>query len=594
MPLPLRPLLFGFVLGGTATFLALRAASPVPGPAPAQTGPATVTLHAWSPKDSVMPPALVREEAASAVAAWFALRGPSGGVPGYPARAAALRALLARLPSEAFPRLVDALSASAKDEEKGLFEMVFGTWIRRDDAASTRWAAAHDLSPAGRWKQSHFLGLALEAMRAWSGQDAYAAASWAAAIPDLDTRLRLATGPFCAMAETSPERALALARSFGADFCESILPDMVESMARKDPVGTLRSCAPEVWKNGDGFPWLRPAIDTWMKQDGPAALAWLLAQPRDDDRDLARWFNMLGSDSSASRRTVADFLATTPGVPHRSQALRYLFSSWSIETPREAIAWLDQLPDSDLRINLLERSFYNRDTPQASLPLALVMPEGANRTERLAQLLGAWAKNDAGAALAWMRENAAQPGVSEAAYAVHGPLLADLAREDPQAALAEWQALADPKARSASVDAIARVWGQKDPAAAFQWAAAQNQAAETPTYGGNAGLLSKWAQADPEAALRWVEDWQAGLPENMRDTGRGYYDSLGGTPEERYPRAATAELYSKIRDPEIRLDTLARHVREWLTKDPAAARAWVGASPALTPGQRTALLAAAP
>ena len=592
MPFPLRSLSFGIVLGAAATFLAIRptfsdlSATGSSHPAPSSLPPAP-SLPAWSPKNSVTPPTLARAEAASAVAAWFALRDSSGGVPGYPARAAALRALLARLPADAFPRLVDGLAASAKDEERRLFEIAFGAWIRRDAPSAAGWAAAH----AETGDKRRFRDLAFEAMRAWSEHDAPAAATWAASFSDLDTRIFLAIRPLCTIAETSLERAVALARSFGADFCEGVLPAIVESASKKDPVGTLRSCAPELWKNGLGFFQLRHAIGAWMKQDSPAALAWLLAQPRENDRHLAGWFNNLGGDTAASRRTVADALASTPGVPHRAETLRLLFLRWSNETPQEAIAWLDKLPDSDLRIDILERSDYFRDNPQDSLPLALVMPEGANRTERLALLLGAWAKTDSDAALAWMRENGAQPGVNEAAYAVHGPLLAALAREDPQAAVAEWQALEDPKIRAASVDAIARAWGQKDPAAAFQWAETQHQAAPSRSYGGNAELLSKWAARDPETALRWVEDWQAGLPENKRDMGRGYFDSLGGTSQERYPRAATADLYSKIRDPGIRSDTLDRHLREWLTKDPSAARAWVKASPALTPAQAATLLA---
>ena len=575
MPLSLRPLCLGVLLGGTATWFALRPA-PAGLPAPSSLLPAP------------SPPALARDDAASAVAAWLALRDPSGGAPGYPARAAALRALLARLPADAVPRLVDALASFSNDEEKRLFELAFNTWMRRDASASARWAATR--AETGPAERERFLEHAFEAMRAWGAQDAQAAATWAAAFPDAHLSTQLARAPFSALAETAPDRALSLARSFGGDFCRGVLPSIIYTMSKKDPVGALRICGPEVWQNGDNFFHFSHAIGAWMKQDRPAATAWLLAQPRENDRDLSVWFANLGDDTPASLRTAVDALATTPGVPRRADTLRYLFSNWSSKAPQEAIAWLDKLPDSDLRIDILERSDYSRDKPQESLPLALAMPEGANRTERLALLLGDWVKKDADAALAWMRENGAQPGVNEAAYAVHAPILAALAREDPQAAVAEWQALDDPKTRSASVDAIARAWGQKDPAAAFQWAETQNQSAPTRSYGGNAELLSKWARTDPETALRWVENWQAGLPENKRDMGRGYFDSLGGTSRERYPRAATADLYSKINNPAIRFDTLARHVREWLTKDPAAARAWVEASPAFTPADRAVVL----
>jgi hypothetical protein len=42
----------------------------------------------------------------------------------------------------------------------------------------------------------------------------------------------------------------------------------------------------------------------------------------------------------------------------------------------------------------------------------------------------------------------------------------------------------------------------------------------------------------------------------------------------------------------LREETLANHVREWLTKDPAAAKAWLENHDALTPAQAASLLAA--
>jgi hypothetical protein len=47
--------------------------------------------------------------------------------------------------------------------------------------------------------------------------------------------------------------------------------------------------------------------------------------------------------------------------------------------------------------------------------------------------------------------------------------------------------------------------------------------------------------------------------------------------------AATADLYTKIKDTSLRTEVLTRHAREWLTKDPAAARAWLESSSALPP-----------
>jgi hypothetical protein len=219
------------------------------------------------------------------------------------------------------------------------------------------------------------------------------------------------------------------------------------------------------------------------------------------------------------------------------------------------------------------------------------MPEGANREQNLSRLLSAWAKLDSDAALAWIRQHEAEPGVSVASRAVHGRLLAELAREDPKAALAEYAALADPATRAAAIEPIAEAWGRSDPAAAFRWAVANHEAAGKRHVGSERELLHRWAQTEPEAALRWTEAWIAADPQRAGFQGSAYLEALGGYWNDKAPRAATADLYSKIKDPALRATALANHVREWLAKDPAAARAWLDSSSALTPDQRAALLA---
>ncbi len=588
MPRLFPSLCVGFLVGGAAGYFLLRPAAPAPA-AEAALPAGPVKLSSWSWQTTPTPPSLKRDEAALAVSAWLALHDPSGKPAAYATRAAGLRALLVRLPAEGFPRLLEGLVASKADDDQRLLQIAFSAWTARDPATASLWIA-------GRLEKNssdeRLFGLAYEALRAWSAKDPEAAASWACALRDDKLARRLAGGPLRSLAEKNPERALALARSRDDDFRKVVLSSVLGPMGKKDPAGTLRTFAPELWKNGDGFYELRDVISSWMKQDGSAALAWLLAQPRDSDRDISNWLANLGDNTPAWRRTVADALVSNAAGSNRSDLMRDLFFRWGNEQPAEALAWLNQLSDPDLRIDLLEKvgNSYYSNNPEKSLPLALAMPEGANRTGRLAQLLGAWAKINSDAALAWMREHSAEPGVSGASYAVHGALLADLAREDPQAALVEWQALSDAKTRDNTIDAIARAWGQKDPAAAFQWAEAQRETQPQRRYGGNSELLYEWAKKDPEAALRWVEDWRARIPENAHHPIDYYFAALGGTWNEKAPRAATADLFTKIKNPAVRVEALSNHVREWLTKDPDAARAWVEVNPALTPADRAKIL----
>lgn len=583
MSSPLPFLGLGLLLGGSATWFALR---PPAADASAALAPAApVTLAAWSWRDSGTPPLLARNSATSAVSAWLALRGPDGRPADYATRVASLRALLLQLPADAFPRLVEGLSRSGQDDDLRLRRIAFSAWTTHDAPAATLWAVAQG-------EKSY--NLAGEALGAWSAKDAAAAATWACSLSDDKLARRFAGQALATLAEKDPNRALALARSRDDAFREAVLASVLRSLGKNDPAGTLRTFAPELWKNGRGFYSLQGLISSWAKKDAPAAIAWLLAQPRSGNGNIANWFSNLGDNSPASRRALADAIIAAPGVTNRASIMRDIILNWGSSNADDLSAWLRQLPDPDLRISLLESasSITYSDNPERSLPIALAMPEGANRAHRVSELLGSWAKINSDAALEWMHKHAGEPGVDEASYVVHGALLGEIAKDDPQAAIAELKNLSDPKARFAAASAIAKAWGTHDPAAALQWLGEQKDAANNRSYGGDHELLRRWAKTEPEAALRWIEDKVASSPE-IKGMTAYYLESLAGDWNEKAPRATTADLYAKIKDPALRVETLTRHVKEWLTKDPDAARAWVETNPALTPEQRTKILAPA-
>ncbi len=584
-----RPLLFcvGVLLGGLTTWFLLRPAplaETLGQPSASAPVAVPVRLPPWSWRDSPTPPLLGSNTASSAISGWLALGALDGGVPTYAARVVSLRALLLRLPAESFPQLIAALSLSARVDDIRLRAVAFGTWTTRDAASAARWAAAHGPDS---------LDLARDAVRVWAGQDPAAAATWACAIPDDKTARTLASLTLSTLAETNPSRALELARSRDDAFRNGVLASILQTLGKSDPAATVRTFAPELWNDGKGFPALRDVLRLWTKKDPSAAAGWITSQPRRTDYDLSNWLINLGDDSAAWRRTAADAFLTAPGLTHRTSALRNLLFNWSTSQPAEAAAWLNGLPDPELRLNLLDSAShsYLSNNPEKSLPLALIMPEGANRTQRLSQLLGAWAKINPDAAVAWMREHQVEPGVASASHAVHGALLAEIARDDPEAALADWRALPDAKARLAAIGSIAKAWGEKNPAAALKWAEQERETAGNRSYGHETELLFRWSQTQPEVALRWIEDRIVNLPDGTREFVSSHYlDALGGTWNEKAPRGPTADLYAKIKDPALRSETLTRHIREWLTKDPAGARAWLDSRDALTPAQAAALL----
>jgi hypothetical protein len=507
MKLPLSLFALGLVLGASATGFLVR-----PGLAPSASTPSgPVTLPAWSWRETVSPPALAPDTIGPALAAWRTLRAADGSPAAYPLRAQALRALLARLPAEAFPRLLATFAGTVPPDDARLRQIAFDRWVELDAPAATRWAAS-----AGK----NLRHLARQSALAWAALDAPAAAAWVCALSDPEAARELARFVLPALAETDVSAALALAGSRDDAFREAVLPSLLEPLAKADPATALRTYGPTLWKNGQGFWQLRDTISEWSRRDPAAALAWLTAQPTGDQADqLSHWISTL-AQTTEERRALATVLAANPAIPQGREALGNIFFSWGTDKPADALAWLNQLPDPDLRLSLLVRAGNSRytDNPEKSLPLALALPPGQNRNRSITSVLTAWAEIDPSATLAWINTQN-DPALAPAALAVQGALLAHIARDEPATALAEWAALSDPRAKQAAIQPIVEAWGKTDPAAALQWANAQETDNSTSYH--RVELIHAWAKQDPEAALRWAE------AATLKQTARGQHHYPG-------------------------------------------------------------------
>lgn len=546
----LRLFILGLVLGTAATFLLPRSTTPA--------------------------------DASELVATTNSSRAPSPAavIAPYATRADALRALVVRLPAADFPRLLASFPITADLDERRLRQIAFDSWTDLDPPAAARWAAA-----AGKPLRD----LALQAVRAWAELDARAAAAWACALPDAEAAAALAGPALVALAAPDSARAIALANSRDDAFRAAVLPALLTALAEADPAATVRAFAPSLWKGGVDLRTFRGPLSAWARRDPDGLVLWLAAQPgglsshATNDLDLA----------PAERRALVIALAAHPELSRNSSALREVFTKWGRAQPTEALAWLDQLGDPGLRLSLLRAAsfnYYKPEHPEQSLPFVLALPACRDRTEKLGQLLFAWSGIDRPAAQAWI---AAQndPGVAAATYTVQAYLLGTIARDEPATALAEWSALADPRAQKAAITPIVASWGQTDPAAALQWGAAQQRALGGDVAGTlQPALLSAWAQKSPEAALRWTETLALELKAGGKDYYPQFLEILGRDYVGLRTPGTTAALFTKIQDPALRTETLTRHLQAWLVKDPAAAKAWLESHDALTPAQAAALL----
>lgn len=578
-------LLIGLCVG-TAAWLflphPLRDASATPSSAPA------AQIRAWSWNDASPPPGLAPDLVGATINAWRDLRAPDGSTAAYTARVIALRALLVRLPSAGYARLLDTLPPPDTEANRHLLQLTYDTWLSIDAPAATRWAADRWAATAGKGKG--FGDLARQAIVVWLALDAPAAASWACTLTDQKMIYDLARPALIALAKIDPAHALALVQRHEDKVRKFLFRAVASTLAETNPAAVLQNLPPEAWNEGMGFYDFRDSIRSWARLDPAAALAWLAKQPHSFDQRPASWVGGL-ADSPEQKRIIGALVAANPDFPDQADALGGVI--FRLGEPAEALAWLSAHAEPTLRVAVLlsiERRYLSNGN-ENYLPFVLALPPSQRRSAALGRLLAVWQQKDAAAARSWMeRQN--DPGVTTAYAQLQARQLVEIARSEPSTALAEWTRLSDPRVRLATITPLAEAWGKTDPAAALRWQTEQNATLGAIDSTPSTTLLADWAKQDPEAALRWTESTLASLGANKPDLTRQLLRCLGGPWDDRTPSAAAADLYAKIQDPALRTEALATHVREWLAKDPAAAKAWLESHDALTPAQAAALLQA--
>ena len=573
----------GLVLGATAWLLFHPTSAP-PAPPAAATAPAGPILPPWAWRESLRPPPLPAATLSAAIDAWLALRAPDGSPADPATRLDTLRALLARLPSGSFPRLLDPLFKSTDFADRPLLTIAFTAWTELDAPAAARWTAT--LAETPDWDRSK---LAEIAARAWLALDPLAVSTWACALPDHYLAQTIARIVLPALARQDPRRAHALAASRGESFLGAVLNSLLEALAESDPASALRAFGSGRFNDGDAGYWaVRTPLTRWMRHDPAAALTWLAEETRTNNQG---WFDTLDHFSRgdpALARALLDTLLTLPEIPRHQASLAELFSYWGAQDSDAALQWLDQIQDASLRAQLLEKASRSPDLehPEKGLPFALARADSPDRTSALSNALGEWAARSPSDALAWINRHADDPGVMAASVQTHAAILATIALTEPATAAAEYQALQDPDIKKAARVSIARAWAKTDPGAAHLWMIAQNQVVGYKPFAGDPQIFHAWSRKAPLAALRWAE--QVPVPQS-----RDYYlEGIATSGVESAPRAAAADLYAQLADPALRVEYVTKHLRDWLAKDRPAAKAWLESHDALTPAQAAVLLAA--
>ena len=337
----------------------------------------------------------------------------------------------------------------------------------------------------------------------------------------------------------------------------------------------LLSVAFAAWAMQDADAALRRAesLDL-MQRDQASAAVWSVSPAHDDPQQA--WQEALASESGQAR----------------SEALRYIAHTWAGAAPDEALAAIDELPESQeketLRMTVLFKwaredqdavlhwvqqrpevrnlvpvllQMMADDSPVKAIEFALATA-GKDRQMAVTRVMHRWARSDPRAAFEWILSN--ESSVHDVSLATLP--LREMAGTAPRQALALAERL-DKTRRRLAISAILEQWAARDAPAAAAWLDSSSGELEGARV---AKVATAYARQHGEEAFDWV---LAQAPEHQGDAVAMVVREL----VKRSPQRAL-RLAQRIGEPQLYRNAIASIVSAWAGEDPRAARRWVGAN----------------
>lgn len=301
-------------------------------------------------------------------------------------------------------------------------------------------------------------------------------------------------------------------------------------------------------------------------------------------RDTAISATLNGADQSASGLLAHSLVDLPEGVlstMSKAGLLGMILGRWSDTDAPAAAKFFDQNPQSGMSFTLASDAIaqnWAATDPASAIAWANEHPGGPMGGSALSGAISGWWQKDHAAAEAYALAHANDPN---AMHFMAG-LINQMARDNPQHAVAWVNQLPDAAVRKQSESMLAMTWSTYDPRAASQWAASLPNEQSASALSSS---MSFWAQTDPQAASQWLET----LNGTTRDNAIGAFSSglISKDP------AAALKWVESIGDAIIRDRTLKQVVGQWRVLDPIAARTWIQNS-SLSEADKAQLLGSVP
>ncbi len=501
-----------------------------------------------------------------------------------------LRAMLARLPDDRFPSLLDVLVTREVDTECNLRRLAFEVWTERNAPAAAQWAARQT---SEHYTKSHQRGDSSLAVQAWARDDWDAAYNWSRNLEDASFNDYLANALLEQLASTDPQRALTIAQSRGDQFFKSARNKLFKTWSQKNPADAVRWFTPQLSVDD---------VNRWDFQN--AAALWIAASPN----EALDWLSQIGPANNNSSRTLiesmlhqvsiipeaakglADALLKRADLTDQNKLLTNLLAYWQNRDGAATLAWLDSLKDERKRGELVDQIIrrWGISDGLTRVEFNLRLPEGGQRSDAIKSSLTSWAKSNPDDALAWIEKHP-KPEYAQIIDSIQGVRVGNLATTDLQGALGRWQELPEGDAKKTAMGPIVDSWSKQDPVAAANWLLTRidlSQGNNYPAEDSLQKLMHNWSTSDPAAALRWAEQYPN---KQTRWTVINALTNQYGESDIPDPKARAA-LYTTVKDGEIRKNLLQRNAWIWLRTDYKAASAWLESSDEFTPEQVAQML----
>lgn len=400
---------------------------------------------------------------------------------------------------------------TAGQNDKGIYSDAFADWAKDPKAAPAAAAAALAL-PDGDERAAALSGVT----SGWDESDAKSCLDWASSLPSTDADI-LKNAVMTVATQQNDSRQPALAAQYVDKF--------QDISVRNQVIGDIGiAWGSGSWGNGQS-----------EGTDPAAALAWLDQVALGDryDSTVNFIFMQMSKDNPSNAATLVDEV-TDPVA--RESAITNVAEEWVKDDPAAALAWVQNLPDSE-----------------------------KVRNDALAQMIPIMAAEDPAAAAALL-QNSSIPAASQPVE----PIMNSWAAYEPQAALAWAGNLPDGDTKNNALDAALATMSASNLTGAWNYAAnlTANDPA-SPVMGDLVSTLAKsnpsqaaamlgqlptdaaqldatgnvataWAPLDPQGFAKWVNSLPPG-PQHDKAV-KATLDALNDSPNFSYPNSGGRDL----------------------------------------------------